>query len=93
MSFVFLSIFLQISAPEGSCKHIGNSVLALGHSPSATDLANAISALSNDTIRDTADKYISNKCMVVSAVGPIGELEDYINIRAKKFLTHLFRLW
>lgn len=88
MSSSKLNFYLIFLGPEGSCKHIGNSVLALGHAPSAADLENAISTLSNDTIRNVANKYVTNKCFTVSAVGPIGWMEDYVNLRTKIFLPH-----
>ena len=64
--------------------------MALGHAPSAADLERDISTLSNDTVRSVVDKYINNKCFTLSAVGPIGLMEDYVTLRTKMILGKFF---
>lgn len=70
---------------KGSCENIGNSVLSLGRVTPLAELEASITRLSNETIRDVTDKYINNKCLVASAVGPIENLTDYVNLRTRMY--------
>lgn len=75
----------EITASKGLCEDIGNSVLSIGRHTSLAELESAIAKVSNQTVRDVTDKYTNNKCPVVSAVGPIEGLTDYVNIRTRMY--------
>lgn len=70
---------------RASCEDIGRSVLALNRGVPLNKLVNTIENYPNQNIRDITDKYINNKCPVLSAVGPIESLIDYVNIRTKMY--------
>lgn len=74
-----------ISATKGSCEDIGRSVLALNHRAPLNEVIKVIDALSHETIREVTDKYTNNKCPVLSAVGPIENLTDYVNLRTRMY--------
>jgi len=78
-------LLTQQSSSKGLCEEIGNSVLSIGRHTSLAELESAIAKVSNQTIRDVTDKYTNNKCPVVSAVGPIEGLTDYVNIRTRMY--------
>lgn len=80
-----LEHFRGIVGSKTNCENIGNSVLSLGHAQSVADLEGAISRLDNQTVRDVTDKYTNNKCLVVSAVGPVENLTDYVNLRTRMY--------
>lgn len=44
--------------------------------------------MSSTTIREAVDKYTGNKCPVISAVGPVENLTDYINVRTRMYWAH-----
>lgn len=67
------------------CEDVGNSIVSNGHRLSVNELVNGIVNCSNDTIRSTTEKYVNNKCPVVSAVGPVENLTDYVNIRTRMY--------
>lgn len=86
MSIIFFFGFVwNFAGSKTNCENIGNSVLSLGHAQSLADLEGAISRLDNQTVRDVTDKYTNNKCLVVSAVGPIENLTDYVNLRTRMY--------
>lgn len=79
------AFYLQILATKGSCEDIGNSVLSLGRAVPLHELVSSIANVSNQTVRDITDKYTNNKCPVISAVGPVENLTDYVNIRTRMY--------
>ncbi|XP_031634631.1 mitochondrial-processing peptidase subunit beta-like [Contarinia nasturtii] len=79
----------QQSSSKGICEDIGNSILSLGRRAPLGEVVASIQNISNQTVRDVTDKYTSNKCLVVSAVGPVEQLMDYVNLRARMYLTRL----
>lgn len=60
-------------------------MIASNHRVPLNELVRKIDTLSNDTIREVTDKYTNNKCPVLSAVGPIEALPDYVNIRTRMY--------
>lgn len=60
-------------------------MLSVGRSVPLAETEAAIANVSNQAIRDVTDKYTNNKCPVVSAVGPIEGLTDYVNIRTRMY--------
>lgn len=78
-------LLTETSTTKGNCEDIGNSVLSVGRHVSVAELEAAISKVSHEAIREATDKYTNNKCPVVSAVGPIEGLSDYVNIRTRMY--------
>lgn len=81
--FIDLLLMLFVTGTEGSCQLIGQSVLALNRGLPLNELVESIQNCSNQHIREVADKYINNKCPVISAVGPLDNLLTYLNYRTK----------
>lgn len=70
---------------KGNCEDIGRSVVAMNRRIPLNELVQTIEGYSNQTIRDVTDKYTNNKCPVLSAVGPIENLIDYVNLRTRMY--------
>lgn len=64
-------------------------MLSTGRRVPVAEIEAAIANVSNQTIRDVTDKYTNNKCPVVSAVGPIESLIDYVNIRTRMYWARI----
>ncbi|XP_031634630.1 mitochondrial-processing peptidase subunit beta-like [Contarinia nasturtii] len=79
----------QQNSSKANCEDIGRSILAVGHRTPLSEVVASIQNVSNQTVRDITDKYVSNKCPVVSAVGPVEQLMDYVNLRARMYLSRL----
>lgn len=70
---------------KASCEDIGRSIIAVGHRTPVSELVTTIENLPNETVREVTEKYTSNKCLVVSAAGPIENLLDYVNLRSRMY--------
>jgi len=75
----------QQSTTKGNCEEIGNSILSIGRRVPLNELVASIANVSNQTVRDVTDKYTNNKCPILSAVGPVENLTDYVNIRSRMY--------
>lgn len=75
----------KITATKGICEDIGRSVIATGHRVPLNDLVKLIDSQSHESIQQVTDKYTNNKCPVLSAVGPIENLTDYVNLRTRMY--------
>ncbi|XP_055315672.1 mitochondrial-processing peptidase subunit beta-like [Sitodiplosis mosellana] len=78
-------LLAEQSTSKGNCEDIGRSILATGRRTPLNELVATIQNLSNQTVRDITDKYTNNKCPVLSAVGPVENLTDYVNIRTRMY--------
>lgn len=83
--YINIHYFIISKGTKGNCEDIGRSVLALNRRVPLNELINSIEGYSNQAVRDVTDKYVNNKCPVLSAVGPIENLTDYVNLRTRMY--------
>lgn len=79
-SYCFLFLVNQTN-----CLDIVDSVFASGYRLSLGEYDSKVSAITVDGIRDFMDRWTTDKCIAVSAIGPIEGLTDYLNLRMKMY--------
>jgi processing peptidase subunit beta len=79
------NLLLQLDGTTPICEDIGRQMLCYGRRVPLHELEARIDAVSAQTVRDIAQKYIYDRCPVVAAVGPIEGLTDYNRIRGQMY--------
>lgn len=75
----------RIGSTFNSCQDMGCQVLYNGKRLSLTEIQEEIRKVDVNAIREVGDKYIYDKCPVVSAIGPTECLPDYSRLRAEMY--------
>jgi len=76
---------LACPLPAAVAASIGRDLLAHGRRVPKYELMARIDAVSADTVRDVADRFIYDKCMVVAAAGDAQYMPDYNWFRRRSY--------
>nr|AMW91809.1 mitochondrial-processing peptidase subunit beta-like protein [Dermanyssus gallinae] len=79
------NLLLQLDGTTPLCEDIGRQMLCYGRRIPLHELEARIDAVTANTVRDVALKYIYDRCPVVAAVGPVSGLIDYVRIRSQMY--------
>lgn len=79
------NMLLQLDGTTPICEDIGRQMLCYGRRMPQHELEARIDAVDARLVKDTCYKYIYDRCPVVAAIGPIENLPDYNNIRARMY--------
>jgi len=75
----------QAEGTNTLCQDIGHQVLTSGRRVPIYELIGKIDNVDTNVLRNVCSKYIYNQCMAVSAVGPVENLSDYVNLRTQTY--------
>ncbi|PIO37181.1 Mitochondrial-processing peptidase subunit beta [Aquarana catesbeiana] len=76
------NMLLQLDGSTPICEDIGRQMLCYNRRLPLPELEARIDLINAQTIRDVCTKYIYDKSPAIAAVGPIGQLPDYNQIRS-----------
>ncbi|PIO37183.1 hypothetical protein AB205_0037140 [Aquarana catesbeiana] len=75
-------MFFVFKGSTPICEDIGRQMLCYNRRLPLPELEARIDLINAQTIRDVCTKYIYDKSPAIAAVGPIGQLPDYNQIRS-----------
>lgn len=75
------SLLLSLDGSTATAEDIGRQLVTTGRRQSPEEVERAINAITVKDVKKFADQYVWDRDLAIAAMGPIGELPDYLRIR------------
>lgn len=75
----------QLDGTTPLCDTIGSHILNYGRRISLAEWEAKLSAVDARMLQEVCNKYLYDRCPVISAIGPIEQLPDYNNVRSAMY--------
>lgn len=79
------NLLLQLDGTTPVCEDIGRQMLCYGRRIPLAELDQRIEMVDARAVMEVCNKYIYDRCLAVSAVGPIEALPDYVQLRSRQY--------
>jgi len=78
-------LLLGLDGSTAVCDDIGSKLSLKAPRASAAELCDKIDAVTARSIKEVTDKYIKDRCLAASGVGPVEGLPDYNELRSNTY--------